>query len=478
MDADKEIWYRTGTAARQLATSPHKIRELAKAGLIESQMRRNGYIYIPARELERLASEGLPPMPANADLPEGTEDGSEQPDAPTRPRSRATQELYAEPSRQLVKKNEAVIGARLSVEQKRYKQEERDLDEAAAQRRAQARQAQMQQRWRDELIERVMLKVPPELFAATSDSVREFLDRVPPCSNVTAKVDEIIETARRPVERRRSQDRAAEQALGRLDPSVRENALRKMEARSAVENAVAHLPDHSGYPEMCAVAEAAVVQINAAVSHRNKIQSESAIGLFDLGWGATSAEVEEAQALARAALQALAVGVPNRQFRKVRDDAIAPVVERINRRRGEASRRSAIDQAVSNVSVRMIFSGGTSEVVADAKAKVRAALERLPASASAYEMSKAEDAVLEPIAAAARRAREVLSAQVDKRLGVLQISFSSSMDRWNLRDQVTKRIRPAIFKELSEDPAMSDRKLERRIDQLVDECYEDFLTDE
>lgn len=422
-----ERWFRTGTVARQLEVSQYRIRELAKAGVIESRMK-NGCIYISDREVERLRTAGLPAMPANVEIVEADEANDEDQQAPSQvpqadarqPRSRVPQELYAEPSRQLVRKNEAVIGARLSVEEKRYKQEERDLVEAAAQRRAQAREAQMRQRWRDRLIERVMQRVPSESCAATCARVDELLEKVPPCSDVTGKVDQIIETALRPVRRRQEQNRAIEEALRLLDQTVREDALLKMAARSEVEDALRHLPNHANYPEMRAAADAAVAQVNAVVSHRKKIERESEIPLFGLPLGATSEEVEEARGLARAALmnpQLLPVGASDRQFRKVLDDAISPVVAQVNRRqaeqerqRQEASRRSAIDQTVSFVFLALPIEA-TSEEVAQAETKLRLALEQLPSNSGDREWEAATESVLGPIKAAIKKRRD---ARFDK----------------------------------------------------------------
>ena len=47
MNAENENWYRAGAVAKMLDTSPHTIRELSRAGLIQSKVL-NGYRYIPA----------------------------------------------------------------------------------------------------------------------------------------------------------------------------------------------------------------------------------------------------------------------------------------------------------------------------------------------------------------------------------------------------------------------------------------------
>jgi hypothetical protein len=325
--------------------------------------------------------------------------------------------LYAEPSRQLVRDKEAVIRAQLGIEKNRLKQEARDRDQADAQRRDQALQAQRRRRWRDALMQRVFENVPPESLAATSASVDELLETVWPESgggprgrelppNITAKVDALIEIGSRPVRRRQEQNRAIEEALKLgLRQSVRQDALLKMAARSEVEKAVHDLPDHAGCTEMRAAADAAVVKVNAVALHEEKIEREGEIPLFGLPLGATSAEIEEARGLLHNALRnrhELPVGASDSQFRKVRDDALAPVVERINRReeaqerqQRDARRRSAIDHTVSFVS--LILPGATLEEVTQAQPKLRLALEKLPSNAGDREWEAAKESVLGPI---------------------------------------------------------------------------------
>src|ERR1039458_3045692 len=100
MKDDNEKWYRTGAIAKMLGSSPHKIRELARVGLIESQLR-NGYRYISEGELQRATHYRPPPMPASMDLEESAahEDNqavvTERPDTRPATRTRLTQELYA-----------------------------------------------------------------------------------------------------------------------------------------------------------------------------------------------------------------------------------------------------------------------------------------------------------------------------------------------------------------------------------------------
>jgi DNA-binding transcriptional MerR regulator len=214
MDADKENWYRTGAAARQLNTSQHTIRELAKAGLIETQMR-NGYRYIPAREIERLLSEGLPPTPANADL-EGTDD--QQSDSPPRTRSRGVQELYAEPSRQLARSKEKVLVMENEVEAKRLQNQSRQLDRNAREEQARSRQARQVQDWRAGYIRLVVERVPGQACASACEQVDALLNRIPPLTNIMPRVQEIIEAAREPIRSPRHAGRVCQRRGENLRP--------------------------------------------------------------------------------------------------------------------------------------------------------------------------------------------------------------------------------------------------------------------
>ncbi|HMD70619.1 MAG TPA: hypothetical protein VKF41_04715, partial [Bryobacteraceae bacterium] len=334
-EQQKQSWFRTGAIARELGTSSHKIRALARAGLIESELR-NGYRYVPERELDRLRDEGLPPMPASIDLEE--RDGEEQqagaterPDIRSPARSRLAQELYAEPSRQLVQSKEKVIRLQHSLQAKRLIHESCEMDKAAREERARAREAQRVQDWRDGHIRRAVERLPAEVCADVCARIEDLLNRVPACADVRGKVDELIEAVLRPIWRREDQERAL-------------------------------------------------------AAHRKRIAD--AVGRISLPYGATSDEREEARELGVVALTQTPVGGSDRQFRRALEDAILPIVERINQRQAEKERqgqevsyKSRIDSIVSWLPLGMP-SGATSDEVEDARRVVCAALSQLPTTAS------------------------------------------------------------------------------------------------
>lgn len=455
-EQQKQSWFRTGAIAKELGTSSHKIRALARAGLIESELR-NGYRYVPERELERLRDEGLPPMPASIDVEDSLHGeqqqagGTERPDVRSPARSRLAQELYAEPSRQLAKSKEKVIRLQHSVEAKRLIRESREMDKAVKEEQARAREAQRVQDWRDGHVRRAVERVPAEVCADVCARIEDLLNRVPACANVTAKVDELIEAALRPIRRREEQDRALAAHCKRIADAARR---------------------------------------------------------INLPYGAASDEQEEARELAVVALTQTPVGGSDRQFRRALEDAILPIVERINhrqaeqeRRRQEAGHKSRIDSIVSWLPLGMP-SGATSAETEDAKRVVRAALSELPATASGTDLDAAKDKVLAPIEAVIRQRNEAqrraadaafevrwrcreaearaesLLSSVETRLGELEedgaVTFEGYFDKCDLRDRTKMKIRPILIQEIAENPALSDTHFRERIADLVDEHHVEF----
>jgi hypothetical protein len=523
MSREKENWYRTGAVAKALGTSPHKIRELARADLIESQVR-NGYRYFPGREVERLRNEGLPAMPANA----AVDDDSEESDNPdegrqvraegrSAARSRLTQDLYAEPSPQLVKSKEKLVRLEHNLEAKKLLQQSRELDRAAQEEQMRAHERQMTQEWRDGYLRRVVEKVPARLCVGVCAKVEDLLSSVPPRSNVTAKVDEIIENALFPLKREEQQQRATEETLRRrLDRDAQANHRLKAEARSRIENAIRKLPERADYREMCAAANATIDEINAVFDHRRRVRRE--VQSFTLPYGATPQEREQAQDLAQIALsdsEAVPVGASDRQLRRVLDSAIATTVEQINRRQAQEQNRRVledhkrrIDQTVLWLSLCMPPEATPAEID-QATRTVRAALEQLPPTADQTKFNAEKDKAFAPIRAgieqrkaiarhkeeesrarerdqrarewerqrAEQRADSYLS-RVETRLRELEnegdIDFEDCFDLWRLRDKVKQKIRPIFVQQLCDNPKLSDAEIQGCIEDLVDENFEEF----
>lgn len=343
----QEYWYRTGAAAKLLATSPYKVRELVRANLIKSELR-NGYRYICASELDRIKREGLPPMPASADLdPEETQDGDHESESPPRPtRSRLTQDLYSEPSRQLARSKENLIRIEHAVEAKRLRQQSREMERAAQAEQSRAREAKRVQVWRDGYIRQVVETVPAEVCSHVCGTVADLLDRVPSCTNVSAQVAGIIDVALRPLRERERQERAGDAHRQRIARAVRSISLPL----------------------------------------------------------ATPDEIDEAREVALAALtEHVSLSATDRQLRTVLDGAIRPVLDRVDARRADeerrrqlASHRSDVEATVSFLAYSLPLEATRGERIR-AEEQVRAALEQLPIGAGGAAMRAVRDREIAPI---------------------------------------------------------------------------------
>jgi hypothetical protein len=444
----QEKWYRTGAVADETGISQYKLRVLAKHGLIESRSS-NGMLYIPGGVVERLKANGPPPMPAR--IAEGLgvpqSDGS-NPDgeqahslvtarraASAAPlRNRLTEELYADPSPQLAKSKEKVIRLEHSIEAKRLQQKSREIDRLDMEERARAREARMVQEWRHGHIRRVLETVPGEMCADTCASVEELLDRVPPMSNVTARVDEIIHIALRPIRRREHQARAVDQAMSQLRSGARselETAL-----RSKAMEAILQLPEHASAADMSSAARTIVSTANAALDHHQRIEREVSQLWVPLPSGGSPDDREEAQHLACQALRHLPLGASERQFKATLESAIAPVVSRIesrqaqeDRERQERDHQSRIDRKVSYLSLPW---GATAEERATAERRVRAALEQLPPTASEAEVDAQKERQLVPIKAAidGRQAAQQITADAERKADSAMSSVAEYLEEY------------------------------------------------
>ena len=525
MSTEKENWYRTGAVAKALETSSHKIRELARAELIESQVR-NGYRYFPGREVERLRNEGLPARPASSAVDETPPaEGGRPARAEGRPvnRSRLTQDLYAEPSRQLAKSKEKLVRLEHSLEAKKIQKKSREFDRAAQEERTREYEARMTQAWREGHLRRVVEALPASVCTAACDRLEAFLDRVPPRSNVTTKVGEIIETALRPIKRRVEQDRAINEAIRqRLDRDAK-----NIDARARVERAVLQLADNATFADMSAVARSAVEAINAGFVHRRKLAE--AVRLLALPVGATAAEYEDARDLAREAVaseSAVPVGAPDRQLQRVIGTAISGVAEQVRRRnaiqeqkrqeqarlqeqqRTEDDKRRQIELRRTLISIQVSGIGtalgyrATPAEVENAKQSVRSALEQLPVDGNQSELSNVQRKVLAPFkevieqreAAARQKAAEdqerylnrlQAPRKADAQLPYIEaclreleregdLEFDDTFDRWRMEANLKKKLRPILIDKLAESPNLSDADVKRLLRRLVDEHHLEF----
>lgn len=419
MGKEKEKWYSTGAAAKEIGggISAYKIRQLARSKVIESRSV-NQRIYIPETVISRLKN-GIPPMPART-IDDRHEEDDEQmdreelqeqahrpaisrlPDPPTSAANRA--ELFAQPSPQLAKDREKVIRLQNKAEANKLQRDIKEGDRLEQERLAKLATAKRVEKWRQDNLDYAMAQLPEGCeFAPMHAKVEELLNRIRPEHPQTRKwIDEILEQARRPIRRREEQARA-------VDETITFNLCRgahgtdwETEARANAKEAVGRLNDAS-FDDMCAAAARAIAKVNLEFKHQQRIESESEVSYSQLGDAATSADVEEAQYLARCALQSLAPDASDYTLKNARQNAIAPVVEKVKRRKAQKDheyQKSLHELRITVMLTRLQLPfDATSVERARAERDLRRALSALDMTATADDLQATKEEVLAPILA-------------------------------------------------------------------------------
>lgn len=369
-------------------------------------------------------------MPANLDQQEEASESEDSPsDARPAHRSRLTQELYGEPSAELTKSKEGVIRLEHTLQRKLMSQQIRQMDDAAAEEQTRTQEAARIRAWREPYIRLAVTKVPAEACAEVCARINSLLDSVPPFTDVTAQVVELIQIALRPIRKREAGARALEEHAKKLSAAV--ESIR--------------LPP-----------------------------------------GASFAEVEEARELARAALANLPAGCSDYQLRTTAETAIRPIADRIAARKAREQQQLAEEQQRRADEMRRsqegFFEAAHKAQLADAEiAKAIFRSQRAPIGYAemGHEIQKRIDD-LNSLANATRRADSLLP-HVTTHLEQLEddgtITFEDDPDFCELRDKVTRKIRPLVVERIASNPSLRDFEIKAMIENLVDEHYGEFCDD-
>ena len=271
-----------------------------------------------------------------------------------------------------------------------------------------------------------------EVLADLLNKVDRLLDTAPPFSDVSTQVQQLIDVVMRPIRERERREQALEEHRQRS-----ERALQTI--------------------------------------------TQASLGYFDV----ERDDPDEARELARSALAALPPDASERHIRATLEHAIAPVKERIARRREIKSRL-----------LNLVYLSHSPYGERDRmKCQVQSALEGLPLNATAADVDAAVERVVAPFraadqqSAAAQKQQEaasnarfrwtlLLREHIDTRLEQLEqkgrVTFDDFWDRRDLFRKLEPRIEPTIIAEILKDPAPSDAQLKQRIAALVDQHYKEF----
>jgi hypothetical protein len=336
-----EAALRIGQAAAQLGVSPHHLRQLCKAGLVEAEQSAAGQWRVPLSEIERLQSEGVPPAPIFLE--------EQQPAAPA-PASRSNR--LAPPSPGVIeaveaaeieesgvrRKESTVRKLRLELEEQQARDElaARDQRQAALEaeqrRKAEAADAeQARRKWRDEWIETALRSLPDgarrETELEVNGAVEDVLASLQPSQPwyvVQGLVGAAVQKGLRRWKRQQEIKRAVETAMNTLPGDVQYSSdfrSLKQRAYEAAVAAVGRCRAEASYGEMETAAIQAVKPVAAEYEHVAACRRVlSSIHLY----GASSAEREQATDAVRKALAELPIGATQHQIEDGKQAALAP----------------------------------------------------------------------------------------------------------------------------------------------------------
>jgi len=455
-----EVYWRTTQAAAELGISPHHLRKICDAHLVEAERTEAGQWRIPVQEVNRLKKEGVPPIPVGAEpqpkARQAAQNGrTELLAPPTDAAAAAVEEVVITDAQLKVTRNkvERLKLKRDAMEVGDYfrGRQQRQADEEAArqqqerqeqeerQREIQRQQAAEERRyWRDRWIRYAQNSRPsdaPETIAldivGQVERVLAGLDPSRDYAIVERQVDAAIESAVAPWKAEQDKQEAIEYAL-RYEPAFYE-PQRNRRARDAAEEAIARMRPGTSLEEMKAATSAAVEPFKREYEHARKCQ-EIVSAVWSQLRGETAEEREEAKEAVRAALENLPVGASDRLLEQARDRALEPLRAKIatrqeqERRQGEARQRQ--------------------ESQAEAKRQAERRADWRVSHVSNYVRELEQDG---------------------------EITFDGIWDQLDFNKKLTERIRGEVVSALVKNPDLSDEDVEDLIEELVDEHKHEFL---
>jgi excisionase family DNA binding protein len=445
-------FFSSGETARQLGVTQAKIRALCEAGAIEATKTPGGQWRVAADEVEKLQNDGLPPLPHQ--LPEARENS---PSSNTRPRGK----LLAEPSAGLIASRENVEELRHQLEAMGLRQRlresedwfvERDVRAAQEQagrereeneRRAKQEAERTRVKWSKNW-ECYALRALPRGFDSETKlqihremrSLLENLDPIPADAVVKKLVDGLVAQAVKPWRRREEKKKAIERAVDSLPWDLRYSSEWQETLARAIKAATIAVNESAG--DQCAREAAALAAMRPIVDEYEHLKKCMAVA-SDLVQRLSGSTAEERQGAAKTVISKLVqmpIGTGANTMKTAGEKLLLPLQDKIAKRE-QAEREQRSREQEEREQTRK-----------SSAAQLRADL----------SLGRVHDFL---------REREHQG----------QIEFSGFSEMWNIGEAVRKRIRPFLIQELIQRPDLSQEKLHRRIDVLVNQYLGEFLDD-
>jgi hypothetical protein len=351
-------YYRSGQAARVWATSPHFVRRLCEARLVDAERSDSGQWKIPHSEVERIKKEGLPEIPSSVE-----------------PDDRKCQEKYSPPGNSLsvrarggaVRSAEAVVVTqsrrnRLEIDQDpektgtwfpepqrvevetRSREHQAQLDKAALARTEQDR-IDWHDSWMATALRSLPWEAPPETRLVVRETVTDALAGLGPQHSwqvVDSLVRAAVAKALRPWNQERETARAIQAAQETLPWGAKDSfspTLWQSRAQETAAAAIRRLPADSTFAEKLRVGSAAARQVTCDFEdHELRKRILRAAYLWDVAPG----ERDEAQAAMQKKLEILPVGTSALALEKAREQTLVPFRE-------SKKRKERVDLALAHI---------------------------------------------------------------------------------------------------------------------------------
>jgi len=357
--------YRTSVAAQILSTTPHTLRRLAKAGLIDAEQTPTGHFRFPFEEVERLRKEGLPPIPQTApgpDEPEEEQLSAIQAEMEPEPREDTPAVQEARETLKVVKTRVDIRKAELELEQTEDQFRERERQaarqrQADEQRKAEAQKASARKQWADDLLASTMRRLPgdcpPDAEESIASAARRILSEYSPDdpqSVVSRLLNAAAERELAPYRREKMIEQAVEKAVGQLPISVRgfnRPTVQQIEARRLARQAILSSGEATGQQEMEAIARHAVQPLVKACERAGNIKAiMDSLNWWELGQ-ATIEERQEAQKAVKEELEASPRTATKNELEDLKERALKPHVKALKRRIEEEQAEALTNQLIS-----------------------------------------------------------------------------------------------------------------------------------
>lgn len=373
-----KLYYRIGQAAARLGTSRYHLRRLAEEGLLDHRNSKTGQLLISDSEINRLEEQGVPSVPATAEPEDVLEAVDDEADSAPSPSQK--EDLLAAPSRTVISSAEKVLATRHKLEKMRIEEDIEHLKDSRRERREhktalkatqdaarqrleegqralQARVEEQRQRrlwvdsWVQSAIDALPYGVPESYHLEVRRSVERVLQDVHPSQSYTFVSTLVRAASTKVIEphlRQQETEKAVAESLVTLDSSAKNFFGKPTEwqirAERDVRTALRALPRGATFQEKQCAAKTTVHKINAEFEYTRIC--DRIVGQVTL-WGGTDEGRRRAKLAVEKALKSLPVGSSSAEMEELKNRALKPFEEAVEKQRREEERLERMEERIA-----------------------------------------------------------------------------------------------------------------------------------